>query len=138
MRAKIHTLFWTRRQLSGLEGLYFDKYTLVQVVGRYVDIASYIRSFVYHSDAIDLWYVCELHTGLKFAQGDTRKEAIENAKERISKQGRAGVLRSILNVNRKIDKIPKPYKYREGATEPEDRSLEGWTDIILNGSKDGC
>lgn len=113
MRAKIHTLFWTRRQLSGLEGLYFDKYTLVQVVGRYVDIVSYIKSFVYHSDAIDLWYVCELHTGLKFAHGDTRKEAIENAKERISKQGRAGVLRSVLIVNRKIGEIPKPYKYIE-------------------------
>lgn len=114
MRVKNHILFWTRRQWDELwTNKKSDRYILAQVSGQYVDIVSYIKSFVYYSEMIDLWYVCELHTGLKYAQGGTKKEAIENAKERISKQGRASVLRSVLNVNRKLGKIPKPYRYKE-------------------------
>lgn len=112
MRAKNHTLFWTRRQWDGLWTKKKDQYILVQAVGQYVSIVDYIKSFVYHSD-VDRWYVCELHTGLKFAHGDTKKEAVKTAKERVSKQGRSSVLRSILRVNRELGRIPKPYKYRE-------------------------
>ena len=133
MRAKNHTLFWTRRQWNELwTKKKADRHILAQVSGQYVDIADYLRSFVYYLETLDIWYVCELHTGLKYAQGDTRKQAIEIAKERISKQGRSSVLKTILIVNRHLGKIPKPYKYKEEAIETGDRSLEGWTDLILN------
>ena len=113
MKRKNHLLFWTRRQWDGLwTNKKKDRYILVQVSGQCVDIVDYIKSFVYHSD-VGVWYVCELHTGLKFAHGDTKKEAIEIAKERVSKLGRDSVLRSILKINRKLGKIPKPYRYQE-------------------------
>lgn len=114
MRAKNHTLFWTRRLYNKLwTQKKEDGYILVQATGQYVDIASYLKSFVYYLDTVGVWYVCELHTGLKYVQGDTKKEAIENTKERISKQGKSNVLKAILTVNRKLGKIPKPYKYKE-------------------------
>lgn len=57
------------------------------MVGGYVDIANRFRTFIYYSEQYDFWYVNELHTGINFAEGKTREDAVSDARAGIRKLG---------------------------------------------------
>ncbi len=84
MGTKKHLLFWTRRLHHKLL-TDPDKSYLVQVVGEYIEIANRFRAFIHYSKRCNYWYINELHTGINFAEGKTREDAISDARASIRK-----------------------------------------------------
>ncbi len=98
----VKLLFWIRNGVSVED--------VDQKLGEYIQLESYMKTFVYRCDyqSKKVWRVSELYTGLGFAIGDTKRKAIDDAKVRISVEGRKQFLRAIVLAVRKVGKFPKP------------------------------
>ena len=74
---------------------------------------GYLKTYIYYREDTKIWYICDVHTGFKFAQATKRNKVVEYANGVISKVGRKEFLKTILRSVRNYGKIPKPYRYRE-------------------------
>ena len=100
-------LFWTRGCAPEWEAS--------QELGEYVQLESYMKTFVYSHDyeGKKIWRVSELYTGLGFAVGTTKKKAVNDARNTISRADRKTFLKAIILGVRRFGKFPKPSKLNE-------------------------
>ena len=104
-----YLLFWERRHGGDLVDT--NRSYLTQVVGDNVTIANCFRTFIHYDKCYNSWFVNELHTGINFAEGKTRMDAINDARSNIHIVGERDFLRWIIETVRRNGRIPKPYNY---------------------------
>lgn len=115
MGTKKYLLFWEIQHRGYLRDS--TESSLVQVVGEYVEITNRFRTFIHYEKEYDSWFIGELRTGVTFAEGLTREDAINDARQSINmigeREGEIEFLKWILRVVRRKGRIPKPYIYQE-------------------------